>query len=1003
MALDFQNVSITFAEGIDTKTDKKLVLPGKLLTLFNGVMTVGRKIKKRFGNRALGVGIYEDSNNLGVGQKLGTFRDELIQFNEDKLYSYSEGLNEYVLKGDIASCGVTTRQEMAETNDLARIDSGISQNVKMLVTTEIATSDTKVRFYDTTTDNLIKELIYANIENFKVISTSQYLFLFYFDGSDFKVDRFDPLTLSFSMPLSGTLGSGTEPIFDAYLVGNYFFYCYKNASGTVVAQYVTFNAAVGQPLNGFPAAFNLDAAIDPYTFISVFLDRASSNAIFYYNDNTGQLLSSGYFTVDGTSLFDNTVVYDNSGISTSSRFTKFSILGIDDTTYHFATTGYVVDSGNTNYFIIYGIGDDSGPTSDQDIDAHYDLYSDLFYYNDEVYFIASNVSDSQPFYILFKQQSSLDYPFEVIPVAILMKDKAAPTRYDDSGSNFEKYLRGVHVNSIDSKLYFFAETLAPFGAAVEGEVLDFVTSISVSVIDFQFENIFQNVEINNQLMISGGLLHAYDGARVHEHNYFHGPEATGAATSGGTLTDGVYQAFFTYEWVDDNGQFHISRPSLPVTVTTLSPNSQIEFEIRNYLFTAKEDVKIGVYITDVDSSIPFKRIVLDQMAGYFTTYTYAANSVVNEGILYTTAGILENTQIGSVKYLAVFKERLVATGLEDELKVLYSKPVFDGFGVEMSDELASFENATGGAITSCGVVDDKLIIGKAQHLCVRSGQPPDELGGNSTLSGSDIITSDIGCSNQRSIVSMPVGLMMKTQKGIYLLDRSLAVQYVGADVELYNTADILSGDLLADTNQVRFLTNQNVCLMYDYYFNQWSVFDNHIGLDAVIWKRVFVYLRDDDRGTVYKEQTDYFKDEGKTYRLKIGTAWIKMAGVQGFQRVRRFAVLGESVSSHVLRVNVGYDYQEYFNTPYIFRPDNVLDSNVYGEDAFYGDSSPYGGVTDTVYQFRSRLAVQKCEAIRFLFEDVVSSDSGGSYTLSDLSLEVGIKRGLFKMGLSKTV
>jgi len=48
-----------------------------------------------------------------------------------------------------------------------------------------------------------------------------------------------------------------------------------------------------------------------------------------------------------------------------------------------------------------------------------------------------------------------------------------------------------------------------------------------------------------------------------------------------------------------------------------------------------------------------------------------------------------------------------------------------------------------------------------------------------------LIPTDTGTINPRSIVLTPMGIMYQSEKGIYLLDRSLQVSYIGADVEAY--------------------------------------------------------------------------------------------------------------------------------------------------------------------------------------------------------------------------
>lgn len=53
------------------------------------------------------------------------------------------------------------------------------------------------------------------------------------------------------------------------------------------------------------------------------------------------------------------------------------------------------------------------------------------------------------------------------------------------------------------------------------------------------------------------------------------------------------------------------------------------------------------------------------------------------------------------------------------------------------------------------------------------GNGPDATGANSDYGDPTLITSDVGCINDNSVVIMPQGLMFQSAKGIYLLDQSL--------------------------------------------------------------------------------------------------------------------------------------------------------------------------------------------------------------------------------------
>ena len=91
-----QLVPISFIGGIDTKTDEKSVSAAKLTKLENGVFTKGHKITKRNGYDKIAA---ISSNPQG----LLSYKNELLKFDNFKVYSYSDGTGELLDKGSVYS------------------------------------------------------------------------------------------------------------------------------------------------------------------------------------------------------------------------------------------------------------------------------------------------------------------------------------------------------------------------------------------------------------------------------------------------------------------------------------------------------------------------------------------------------------------------------------------------------------------------------------------------------------------------------------------------------------------------------------------------------------------------------------------------------------------------------------------------------------------------------------------------------------------------------------
>ena len=283
------------------------------------------------------------------------------------------------------------------------------------------------------------------------------------------------------------------------------------------------------------------------------------------------------------------------------------------------------------------------------------------------------------------------------------------------------------------------------------------------------------------------------------------------------------------------------------------------------------------------------------------------------------------------------------------------------------------------------------MIFKGTSIFRLTGRGPDATGALDDYSGAILVTTDCGCSNPRSVVIIPDGLIFQSAKGIYLLTRAMEAKYIGADVEAFSGNLVTGGALIPTTNQIRLTLADSsegpLAVEYDYYAGQWSSLTNVSAVDATLWNDTFLYLR--SSGVVLQETAGVFSDNGSYVRMRLMTSWLQFAQLAGFQRIYELEITGQFKSAHRLRIRAAYDFNPALIQEAYIDPEG---GTAYGEGPF-GDGV-YGGDFPT-YIWRFYPEWQKCTAIRFVIEDVQSgTTTGESLNLSGLSLEIGIKKGL---------
>jgi hypothetical protein len=491
------------------------------------------------------------------------------------------------------------------------------------------------------------------------------------------------------------------------------------------------------------------------------------------------------------------------------------------------------------------------------------------------------------------------------------------------------------------------------------------------------------------------------------------------------ISPGTRAYVFFYEGTLANGEIIRGPVSKPYTVTTAIGEERTTLSVTTLRLTAfglqgsaREDCRVVAARTVNGDASAYYRITSTNPSIVGSANNYVRNttsadtvSIVDEmdddelllqEPLYTTGGVLSNDPLPGAGIIAGGKGRLFVGDPSDANALYCSQERAEGYAMEFAPELRIVFPPGGGAVTAAAVLDDLLVGFKRGAIYGVTGDGPlaNPEGGSWSLPG--LITSDVGCIDQRTIVATPVGIMFRSAKGIHLLDRGRQVTYVGAPVEAYNDRTITRATLVEDTHQVRFVTSDGIALLYDYFFGQWSVFTNHGGIDAAIVDGVYHYLRSD--GRVFKQSTGY-ADDNLQIPLVIETAWIRFRALgdflQGFQRVWHAQVTGTWKSAHELRIQyqTDYDVDGNWSEPRPFDATSMGGSN-YG-DGNYGDGN-YGGSGPTPYQFTMHVG-KKCQAIRFRFTFPEAYGSAGACAeLAELLITGGVKANLYRLPSSRS-
>ncbi len=1004
MALDFRTVSVPFNQGLDTKTDDKLVLPGKLIDLKNGVFQEGGKIKKRQGFSRLSKSDILNSTTFTEGSEIQSFGDELILYAANQFNTYSLTSDGWLDKGDMISFKVSSKTIIDNNYKQTQQDMAVNDNVVVHAWRDERDSGSiRATVYDNQTgaEYQTDVQISATGTRPRVIAILNLIFIWYADGADLKYKRLlcgIPQTFESEVTVKADLDS-TDNFFDVDMYSDNLLVTYHDSSNEI---HVFYWLPVSETLGSIAGGTG-----DEVTFTGETVTHALALSVMGDTSGSPVVVVAFYNSTDGLKAIGR------NGDLTS----KFTVVTLDsDVTQNVVnlTGRNIVESETMNWFYEKDATEDQDhfvkkathSRTGADITAAVLLRSVGLGF--EAFRVGTTVSSGARIYFGTVHQSDFQSTYFIHDVDGVTIGKI----HQAQAGGFTEIQRLPRPHNISDEKWVFS-SLKKGRLQLEDGTFFNLSGVNETQFDFDALTSYDSDELGDSLHIGGAQVWQYDNSQIVENGFHLYPENVSLAqsASGGSMSDGTYSVRAVYEWIDSEGQRHRSNPSPAVSIVVNGGGSSqtITATVPTLRITAKSNITIHLYSTEASGTIYYRVTTVTSPTFNDKTVdtvdidrTIDDTDLLDNEILYTTGGIIENIGPPAASIVESHNNRIYLSGLENANEFWYSKEFIQGEAVSFSDVFVRRVEQDGGPITQLQSMDDKLLIFKENRVYFQAGGGPNLAGLNSDFTEPQLITTDVGCIQPRSVVLMPRGVMFKSDKGIYLLDRSLNVHYIGADVEDFNGETITGSVLIEGDNEVRFTTRSGMALVYNYYFNQWSTFTNYSSEGSALWLGTYTHLK--ANGTVNREIDEQFLDNGTFYNLVIETAWLKMAGLQGFQRVRGMAVLGEYQSPHRLVVTLFYDYEEFDRHTVLFNSSNVINDE-YGDDATYGDSVVYGGVNNGVYQMRvPHLARQKCEAIKFRFEDQPNgSDVGQSFSINDLTLYVGMKRGLVKLPAAKTL
>lgn len=521
----------------------------------------------------------------------------------------------------------------------------------------------------------------------------------------------------------------------------------------------------------------------------------------------------------------------------------------------------------------------------------------------------------------------------------------------------------------------------------------------------------------------------YDGVSVTELGFYTYAEGfTGTATTGGALNAGgaavSYQYMVIFEWTSSSGEIIRSTAcdasgSQALSVALSATQNAVNLHFYAPPLTAKVDPEnvynapvMSIYRTAEDGTT-FNFVTSIQLTtgtGPKFVYQDVASdaSIATNPELYFTPGfpgtVLDYVCPPSSSHTITTQSRIWLIG-DDLRTVWFSNAYQEGIQPQFNEALTlTIQDA--GDLTALGYVDDKIVFFSAGFIYYTYGAGPSPTGSGDFYPAPVRVTSDVGCIDPRSVVTIPDGILFLSAKGWCVLGRDLSVTFLTAPFDVMTTyPNVTSAVLYPNRSEVRIALNNGtngVELILSYwaptgegsaYSYRWSWASKYdpvanfptggivegpgcMSYGAAVVNGAYCWIsaagnpyQEDTSGTNYLDCVTVGSATAANWvTYWIETSWFNANGPIGWQRAKRVSLIGDWQTAHDLYLGVATNFVESYTSS----------SGTFGPLPQGQTSHFVSTVNDSAAWEQARTVVmnQKNQAIRFSVRDAAPTGSG---------------------------
>jgi hypothetical protein len=980
VALPYDKLEVPLGLGIQTDIDDKLLPAGKVVRLENGIWERAGEILKRNGSTLLGAqNAASTPVNMPPAWQLATHKGALVTLSETGLRNigvYSPTLNKWPasagtnIEAEITGVASKLRGQVlprrgtvfrSNAAGLTSLGLGTARVTSVDVATDgtyaivcwlqsndaAATAAVKARILELSTGKTLytfSDVVTHNQTGCRVAFVNSQFQLVVIDGVNVEMTAWTIANIAagngaFSGPFTlatNATGGGVTP-FDVMANGTELLVIYgtgttgiirRDAAGVITVSTLTSGGAVNSGRYAWMSDYGGSGRI------AAIVSSSTQNVRVHWDINTGTGVAASNYLVDGT-------------------------LGAQVT----QLAGHTITNSATGQFVILYTNDDgtttrvqwgariSGVLSNATWIWSATLGSKTFYHASGFY--------AQLAYESNEQGTMFTVRVPTVTTTDTTDGNRTPSAKAFAGSIGARDSGAPPaVTTLPSGAFLTAAKINVRLVQVATAPTTFDTGVDMLTLTFNPANVNTPREFADSLYVCGGVLGAFDGQTFAEEGFHLYPEAPAITqqASGSLTLLGNYSWCLVYRYTDEFGRIRRSRPSAPTALALTGGNQGAQLACKTLKFHGRPGkVVIEAYRTrnNVPDLFQLAAVAVNVETADTVTIvdTSSDDSLDGAQDLYTgtpeETAQLANDPAPAALSVAAYKDRLAVIDADDPTRVLVSFPLSEIEGPRFSDASAFRVDDGRGDLVGHAAMDDRLVEFKDSSIYVIQGDGPDT-SGNGTFGLAQIIASGIGCSEPRSIVQTPDGIMFRsasTRGGICMVNRGLAVDdQIGKPVQTFLQPGVASdvGAIVMDAVHLpeklrtEFFLSTGVTLAFDHVTKLWSTFITPFGAAAATaYEGRSVYQRTAQVALqVVAEASsndETFDDSSSPVEMYVETPHLSLARLKGYLRFNRIQLVGEQRIPDDIE-DPGYKltltlYKDFSDVPFVTVTRNMLSTD----------------------------------------------------------------------------